>query len=106
LGFSHSFFLGYDDFRFLIEFGAGRHGAVHCFIGGHMCGDHSPHDPLFFVHHTMVDKIWDEWQKINPANAEDYATGSYSLDDVLPPYGLTGLKKKKENILGIYLFFL
>ncbi|RKP09559.1 hypothetical protein THASP1DRAFT_14106, partial [Thamnocephalis sphaerospora] len=50
----------YNDFRLAIEIGP--HGDVHNAIGGHMLYMHSPNDPLFFMHHAMVDKIWDQWQ--------------------------------------------
>ncbi|KAJ1343786.1 hypothetical protein BSLG_001678 [Batrachochytrium salamandrivorans] len=41
------------------------HGVVHNQIGGD-CGDmggmYSANDPLFFMHHAMVDRIWARWQ--------------------------------------------
>jgi len=27
-----------------------------------MCGPLSPYDPIFFLHHAQVDKIWKDWQ--------------------------------------------
>ncbi|KAF7294348.1 Peptidase S53 domain-containing protein [Mycena chlorophos] len=33
-------------------------------------------EPLFWMHHAMVDKIWSEWQAANPANGESYFGGS------------------------------
>lgn len=42
---------------------AGRmHGQVHIFVGGHLLSDASPNDPLFFLHHCNVDRIFAEWQ--------------------------------------------
>lgn len=32
----------------------------------------SPRDPLFYLHHSMVDKLWQEWQ-------EDQSASSFSL---------------------------
>jgi hypothetical protein len=39
------------------------HAAPHDWVGGHM-GDimTSPIDPIFYLHHAMVDKIWQEWE--------------------------------------------
>ena len=54
----------YDDLRSNIE--GGPHGTVHQ-QGGSPCGDfstmYSVNDPLFFLHHSMTDKIWWKWQK-------------------------------------------
>ena len=38
------------------------HNAGHRFIGGHMGGDFSPNDPIFWLHHANVDRLWDAWQ--------------------------------------------
>ena len=34
------------------------HNAGHRFIGGHMAGAFSPNDPVFWLHHANVDRIW------------------------------------------------
>jgi tyrosinase len=42
------------------------HDGVHVVIGGGtgaMSTAHSPKDPLFFLHHAMVDKLWADWQR-------------------------------------------
>ncbi|KAI5805056.1 hypothetical protein EDC01DRAFT_610472, partial [Geopyxis carbonaria] len=45
----------------------GPHVAGHAGIGGVMNDAvASPGDPLFFLHHTFVDFIWDRWQRANP----------------------------------------
>jgi hypothetical protein len=53
----------FRDFANAIE--NGPHGAVHIQMGG-QCGDFSSmasaNDPIFFMHHAMVDKIWWKWQ--------------------------------------------
>ncbi len=38
------------------------HGGVHIWVGGHMLTNTSPNDPLFFLHHSNIDRIWVEWQ--------------------------------------------
>ena len=40
----------------------GPHTAPHSFLGGPMLNMLSPTDPLFFVHHANVDRIWSLWQ--------------------------------------------
>lgn len=38
------------------------HNSVHNAVGGTMATSASPADPLFWLHHAMVDKIWADWQ--------------------------------------------
>jgi len=38
------------------------HNSMHCVVGGIMCGPLSPYDPIFWLHHAQVDKIWKDWQ--------------------------------------------
>lgn len=42
------------------------HNRVHVWVGGDMGPGTSPNDPVFFLNHCFVDKIWDDWQKANP----------------------------------------
>jgi Common central domain of tyrosinase len=44
----------------------GAHAAVHIAIGGTMNSPSSPTDPIFFLHHANLDRIWSEWQVKNP----------------------------------------
>lgn len=46
----------------------GYHNTVHGWVGGTMNNIMiSPADPLFWLHHAEVDRIWSAWQA-NPAN--------------------------------------
>ncbi|PVH96203.1 Di-copper centre-containing protein [Periconia macrospinosa] len=48
---------------------SGPHGAGHEAIGGIMVdGTLSPGDPLFYLHHSYLDKLWWEWQKLDLPN--------------------------------------
>ncbi len=42
------------------------HNRVHVWVGGDMGPGTSPNDPVFFLNHCFVDKIWDDWQAANP----------------------------------------
>ena len=48
------------------------HGGVHNAVGGTMSGGRSPADPLFFLHHANIDRLWSVWQAahlgLGPAN--------------------------------------
>jgi tyrosinase len=51
-------------FRNLLEgwIGAGAHNAVHVWVSGDMQFATSPNDPVFYLHHCNVDRIWSAWQ--------------------------------------------
>jgi tyrosinase len=40
-------------------------------------------DPIFWGHHANVDRLWHEWQKLNPSAGPD------DPDDVLTPWSMT-----------------
>jgi tyrosinase len=41
---------------------AGMHNRVHMYVGGSMLPMSSPNDPVFWLHHCFVDKLWAVWQ--------------------------------------------
>ncbi|CAD6886120.1 unnamed protein product [Tilletia controversa] len=43
--------------------GMGPHSVIHRAFGGDMQLPHSPNDPVFFLHHANVDRLWWLWQK-------------------------------------------
>jgi tyrosinase len=45
--------------------GTGLHNQVHRWVGGDMGPPSSPNDPVFFLHHCNVDRIWEGWMRIN-----------------------------------------
>ncbi|WP_068034861.1 tyrosinase family protein [Psychrobacter sp. P11G5] len=42
------------------------HALVHEWIAGSMMLGTSPNDPVFFLHHCFVDKLWADWQALHP----------------------------------------
>ncbi|MCH9683191.1 MAG: tyrosinase family protein [Deltaproteobacteria bacterium] len=56
--------------------GVRLHNVVHVWMGGDMGPGTSPNDPVFFVHHANVDRIWAKWQElrrqVNPSYSDDY----------------------------------
>ncbi|KAJ4027870.1 hypothetical protein NW752_000116 [Fusarium irregulare] len=85
----------YDDYRQKLE--RGPHGAIHSAIGGDMIPNSSPNDPVFFLHHTQIDRLWWLWQQQNiTARATDFSgiktqdqnngvkPPQASIDDILP----------------------
>ncbi|HWB74507.1 MAG TPA: tyrosinase family protein [Nannocystaceae bacterium] len=52
-------------FRSLLEAGSSSvssHNEVHRYIGGHMGAAASPNDPIFWLHHCNIDRLWAMWQ--------------------------------------------
>ncbi|MCA9299294.1 MAG: tyrosinase family protein, partial [Phycisphaerales bacterium] len=80
---------GYDnDDKVLTCVAAGceMHSRGHIFIGGDMFhSSGSPNDPMFFLHHANVDRMWAAWQQANLStgrdeDAEDYGNPGYPED--------------------------
>ncbi|KAF5026427.1 hypothetical protein F66182_1492 [Fusarium sp. NRRL 66182] len=72
---SHSIKSMQDEFqgRFADEF-LGIHAAGHFVMGGDSSDlFSSPNDPIFFLHHAMVDRIYWIWQALHPKQAKDIA---------------------------------
>ncbi|MCH9052930.1 MAG: tyrosinase family protein [Proteobacteria bacterium] len=46
--------------------GPNLHNRGHVWVGGSMLPMTSPNDPVFFMHHCMVDKLWHDWQLAFP----------------------------------------
>ncbi len=79
-----------NGFRHELENGA--HRLVHIVIAGHMGTNWSPADPLFYLHHSNVDRIWSMWQDywdhdtIHPDNYTRpfHYDSDWGLDERLP----------------------
>lgn len=46
--------------------GPNLHNRVHVWVGGSMLPLTSPNDPVFFLHHCNVDRMWSQWQAKHP----------------------------------------
>ena len=51
------------------------HNPVHRYIAGTMGGMTSPNDPVFWLHHCNIDRLWAVWQRTHPG-ASPYQPGS------------------------------
>ncbi|KAH6601443.1 hypothetical protein BASA50_001586 [Batrachochytrium salamandrivorans] len=68
----------YDSFRQTIE--DNPHNAIHAAVGGEMDEPTtSANDPIFFLHHTNIDRMWWIWQKSKPEHMRAYG-GNRSPD--------------------------
>jgi hypothetical protein len=57
------------------ENGSQLHNRVHIWVGGDMGPGTSPNDPVFFLHHCNVDRLWALWQHAHPTSAYLPASG-------------------------------
>jgi tyrosinase len=55
------------------------HNTVHVRVGGDMMTAGSPRDPVFWMHHAFVDKIWADWQKVRTGSAARPANTTETL---------------------------
>jgi tyrosinase len=87
----------YDHFRGAVE---QMHNNVHMWVGGqngHMGQiPFAAYDPIFWAHHTMVDRLWRLWQLQHPGADPDASL----LDQALPPFRMTVKQTLDVTALG------
>jgi len=63
------------------------HNLVHRYCGGNMLRMTSPNDPIFFLHHANIDRMWSIWQKKVPTGTSLYVQSStttgHKLNDAM-----------------------
>lgn len=77
-----------DFYSFTKQLEVGPHNRGHNFVGGIMGNPmFSPRDPLFWLHHANVDRIWNDWQSItgNENKTGDF-TGFSPNERLLDPW--------------------
>jgi tyrosinase len=75
----------------------GLHGRVHGWVGGHMgMIPFAAFDPVFWAHHTMIDRIWRLWQLRHPGGGPPASI----LDEALPPFRMTVRQTLSVSALG------
>ncbi|MEU6486067.1 tyrosinase family protein [Streptomyces sp. NPDC046887] len=83
-----------DGFRNHLEGwrGVNLHNRVHVWVGGQMGTGVSPNDPVFWLHHAFVDKLWADWQARHPGSPYLPAAGTpnvVDLNDTMRPWNDT-----------------
>lgn len=61
---------------------SGGHGGGHNWVGGTMAGGDSPRDPLFWLHHGNIDRLWAVWQRNNATASQYNLTAAPGNDSV------------------------
>ncbi len=87
----------FEDFTHQLE---NLHNNVHMWVGGskgHM-GDiqFAAFDPIFWAHHTMIDRVWRLWQLRHP----QAGVPATLLNEALPPFKMTVAQTIESGTLG------
>jgi tyrosinase len=78
----------YTDFTLDLEY---FHNHVHMWVGGPMTNPSiSPADPLFWLHHANIDRIWSVWQTKHPGLNPNLSGNDTLLDPWWPYYQNSG----------------
>jgi tyrosinase len=91
----------------------GLHNRVHVWIGGDMLPSTSPNDPIFFMNHCNVDRIWESWMQkpggpgraYAPGDTEAAALKGHRLHDTLSSL-LSGTTTPSQmlNVTSLYVY--
>lgn len=78
------------------------HNLGHVWVGGSMLPASSPNDPVFFLHHCFVDKLWADWQRAHPSAGYLPVTGGptgHNLNDPMSPFSSPGNAVTPASVL-------
>uniref|UniRef100_A0A915HZG7 Tyrosinase copper-binding domain-containing protein n=1 Tax=Romanomermis culicivorax TaxID=13658 RepID=A0A915HZG7_ROMCU len=91
------------------------HGGGHDFVGGHMTYlATSPNDPVFFLHHTFIDYVWEMWrqkhQNLHQRETEYPPDGPrscgvlYQSDSQMKPFDMKNKDGLGNNYHSLYTY--
>ncbi|WP_018348413.1 tyrosinase family protein [Longispora albida] len=87
--------------------GPNVHNRVHNWVSGTMAGFGSPNDPVFWLHHCHVDKLWSDWQRRYPAATYLPSAGTANvvdIDEAMQPWGGTVTPRSMLNHTAWYTY--
>jgi tyrosinase len=84
---------------------AGLHNRVHVWVGGDMGPGTSPNDPVFYLNHCEVDRIWEAWMLRNgrrylPDDTSPRAPEGHRLNDTIRSL-VTTVTKRPSDLLDV-----
>ncbi len=59
-------------------------GAVHATVGGDMSGMHSPLDPIYWLHHCNIDRLWAQWNALGRRNTANPLWTKFRFNGIFP----------------------
>jgi tyrosinase len=83
-------------------FESGPHDHVHTTVLGDMLQLWSPLDPVFWLHHCNIDRIWDHWNSLGRANTNDPLWRTYAFNgQFVNPAGGSGTTPYNTTVAGV-----
>jgi tyrosinase len=83
-------------------FESGPHDQVHVRIGGNMGTFMSPLDPIFWLHHCNIDRLWDQWNRLGRSNPNDTLWRTFAFNgQFVNPSGASGTTPFTVNVSSL-----
>lgn len=82
------------------------HSGAHIWVGGVMPTSASARDPVFYIHHAYIDKLWNDWQ-VDPNNQSAYhpaRTDMLRYDGTYTFYGVTQPSIDPDDLVDIKVY--
>ena len=84
------------------------HNRVHVWVGGDMLPSSSPNDPVFFLNHCNVDRIWEAWmtargRTYRPGSSQGPA-GQRINSAMVTPFGPSRTPSQMLNMTAVYTY--
>jgi tyrosinase len=84
------------------------HNRVHVWIGGDMLPSSSPNDPVFYMNHCNVDRIWEAWLNRNgrtyvPAQSAPVSLRGHRINDAMS--SLISAPMRPADLLNVSFFY-
>jgi len=70
----------FDDYKQFRAAGEIWHNRFHCMVHGDMCHMKAPRDPLFYAHHSMIDRFYYKWQEMHAKGGTQCGHCSFLAD--------------------------
>ena len=86
------------------------HNRVHVWIGGDMGASTSPNDPVFYLNHANVDRLWEAWMVKHgrtylPLQTAPAALNGHRIDDaILSPLGGATTPRSVLDVSALYAY--
>jgi tyrosinase len=86
------------------------HNLVHIWVGGDMLPSSSPNDPVFFLNHCNVDRVWEAWMQRNGRvylpgrNTAGAPDGQRLNDPIQSPFGRSTTPARVLNMTRSYTY--
>ena len=83
-------------------FESGPHDQVHVRISGDMGTFMSPLDPIFWLHHCNIDRLWDQWNRMEQSNPSTTLWLDFAFNgQFVNPSGASGTTPFNVNVSSL-----